>query len=70
MRTENMRRTSKEAWQNIKQEKDLQKEKERKEISEKLAKNSMEFYETKGKKKEFNLEEKVELGKWLFSASV
>ena len=51
MRTENMRRTSKEAWQIIKQEKDLQKEKERKEISEKLAKNSMEFYETKGKKK-------------------
>ena len=46
-----MRRTSKEAWQIIKQEKDLQKEKERKEISEKLAKKSMEFYETKGKKK-------------------
>ena len=30
MRIENMRRTSKEAWQIIKQEKDLQKEKEKK----------------------------------------
>ena len=70
MRTENIRRTSKEAWQIIKQETDLQREKERKEISEKLAKNSMEFYETKGKNKEFNLHKKGELGKWLFSASV
>ena len=46
-----MRRASKKAWQIIKQETDLQREKERKEISEKLAKNSMEFYETKGRKK-------------------
>ena len=51
MRTENMRRTSKEAWQVIKQEKDLQKEKEKKEISEELAKNSMEFFESKSRKK-------------------
>ena len=59
MRTENMRRTSKEAWQIIKQEKYLQKEKEKKEISEELAKNQWSFLKTKAEKRTQSGEKKL-----------
>ena len=51
MRNEKMKRTSKKAYQKIKQKKDLQKEKERKEYQEKEAKRKIDFQERDARNK-------------------
>ena len=51
MRKETVKRTSKNAYQKVKQKKQLQKEKERKEFQEEQAKSWKEFHERSAREK-------------------
>ena len=62
MRSEKMKKTSKEAYHKIKQKKDLQKKKERKEFQEKEAKSQIDFHEREARNKNSIWRKKIELG--------